>query len=143
MANAREVSDRYTDLVNAHDAEAIGALFAEDGVFSDPSGEYRGPEAVIPYWEGFFKAFPDMTARDEFKAESGDTAINEWSFSGTNEGPLETPEGTLPATGKRLTIRGCDAITVRDGRITSHRAYFDQLAFMTQLGLVPPTAAAE
>ncbi len=77
-----------------------------------------------------------------FTAESGDTAISEWTTSGTHDGPLETPEGTIPATGKRVTLRGCDAMTVRDGRITSHRVYYDQLAFMTRLGLVPEGAAA-
>ncbi len=142
MAEAREISDRYTDAINAHDADAIGALYADDGVLSDPSGEFRGPEAIVQYWERFFTAFPDMNGRDEFTAESGDTAINEWSFSGTNSGPMETPEGTIPATGKRMTLRGCDALTVREGRIQSHRAYYDQLAFMTQLGLVPEGATA-
>jgi steroid delta-isomerase-like uncharacterized protein len=142
MADAREVSDRSTDLINAHDAEAIGALYADDAVFTDPSGEFRGREAIVQYWQGFFQAFPDMVGRDEFKAESGDTAINEWSASGTHQGPLETPEGTIPATGKQITIRGCDVVTVRDGRITSHRAYFDQLSFMAQLGLLPEEAPA-
>ena len=139
---AREVSDRYTDLINAHDAQAIRELYADDGVLQDPSGEYRGPQAVTEYWTGFFQAFPDIDGRDEFKAESGDTAINEWSASGTHEGPLEGPEGTIPATGKSVTMRGCDVITVRDGRITSHRIYFDQLGFMMQLGLMPEPASA-
>jgi steroid delta-isomerase-like uncharacterized protein len=142
MAEAREISDRYTDLINAHDAEAIAELYGDDGVLSDPSGEYRGREAIVEYWQGFFQAFPDMTGQDEFKAESGDTAINEWSASGTNDGPLETPEGSIPATGKRVTIRGCDALTVRGGLVTSHRVYYDQLSFMTQLGLAPEGAAA-
>ena len=142
MADAREISDRYTDAINAHDAKAIGTLYADDGVLSDPTGEFRGPEAIVQYWESFFTAFPDLSGRDEFKAESGDTAINEWSASGTHSGPMETPEGTIPATGKQATLRGCDAITVRDGRITSHRVYYDQLAFMTQLGLVPEGATA-
>ena len=66
MTDAREISDRYTDLINAHDAEALGALYAEDGVLVDPSGEYRGPEAVTQYWAGFFQAFPDVTGQDEF-----------------------------------------------------------------------------
>jgi steroid delta-isomerase-like uncharacterized protein len=142
MAQAREISDRHTDAINAHDAEAIGALYAEDAVFSDPSGEYRGREAIVEYWQGFFTAFPDVRGRDEFKAESGDTAINEWSASGTHTGPLETAEGSIPATGKPVTLRGCDVATVRDGLIQSHRAYYDQLGFMTQLGLVPEGAAA-
>jgi len=141
MAEARDISDRYTEAINAHDATAIGALYADDGVFSEPAGEIRGREAIVQYWGRLFAAFPDLNGRDEFKAESGDTAINEWSFSGTNSGPLETPEGTMPATGKRVAFRGCDALTVRDGRIQSHRAYYDQLGFMTQLGLVPEATA--
>ena len=141
MANAREISDRYTDLINAHDAQAIGDLYADDGVLSDPIGEFRGRQAIVEYWEGFFTALPDLAGRDEFKAESGDTAINEWSMSGTNSGPMETPEGTIPATGKQVSMRGCDVITVRDGQVQSHRVYYDQLTFMTQLGLVPEGAA--
>ncbi len=142
MAEAREISDRYTDAINAHDAAAIGALYADDAVFSEPAGAFRGREAIVQYWERFFAAFPDLNGRDEFKAESGDTAINEWWFSGTNSGPLETPEGTMPATGKQVKLGGCDALTVHEGRIRSHRAYYDQLGLMTQLGLVPEGATA-
>ncbi len=141
MGQAREISDRVTELINARDAQGIGELFADDGVFVDPTGEYRGRSAIVEYWEGFFAAFPDLEGKDEFTAESGDTAINEWSASGTHTGPLEGPEGTVPATGKRLTVRGADAITVRDGMIQSHRAYYDQMSFMVQLGLVPEGAA--
>lgn len=142
MADARAVSDRYTDAINAHDAQAIAALFAEDGVLVDPSGEYRGRQAVARYWESFFAAFPDISGHDETEAESGEIAINEWVASATHTGPLETPEGTVPATGKRVELRGADAMTVSGGLITSHRVYYDQMAFMTQLGLVPEGAVA-
>lgn len=142
MASAREISDRYTDLINAHDAEGIGALFADDGVFNEPAGEFKGREAIVGYWRAMFEAFPDMQGRDEFKAESGDSAINEWSVGGTHSGPFETPEGTVPATGRRVTLRGCDIIAVRDGRIYNQRAYYDQLSLMTQLGLVPEATLA-
>jgi steroid delta-isomerase-like uncharacterized protein len=142
MAKARELSDRYTDAINAHDPQAIAALYAEGAGLEEPAGAFLGREALLEYWERFFEAFPDLVVRDEVKAESGDTAINEWSVSGTNSGPMETPEGTIQATGKRVTIRGCDVLTVGDGLIRSHRAYYDQLAFMTQLGLVPEGAAA-
>jgi steroid delta-isomerase-like uncharacterized protein len=142
MASAREISDRCSELINAHDAAGIGELYADDAVFTEPAGEFRGREAIVEYWERFFAAFPDIGGEDTFKAESGVTAINEWTFGGMNTGPLESPEGTIPATGKKVTIRGSDALTVRDGRITNHRAYYDQLALLTQLGLVPETTAA-
>jgi steroid delta-isomerase-like uncharacterized protein len=142
VANAREISDRYTDLINAHDAEAIAALFAEDGTFIEPAGEFKGREAITEYWRVLFAAFPDMQGRDDFKGEVGDSAFNEWTAAGTHSGPLETPEGTVPATGKPVTFRGCDIIAVRDGRIYEQRAYYDQMALLTQLGLVPAGAAA-
>jgi steroid delta-isomerase-like uncharacterized protein len=140
MASAREISDRYTELINAHDADGIGALFADDGVFVEPEGEFKGRDAIVGYWRRMFEAFPDMRGRDDLKAEAGDTAFNEWTVGGTHSGPLETPEGAIPATGKRVTLRGCDLVAVRDGRIYEQRAYYDQLSLMTQLGLVPEAA---
>ena len=141
MQQAREISDRFTDLMNAHDLAGLAALFADDGIYIDPTGEYRGRDAITQYWAEFFKAFPDLRVQDDFKAESGDTAINEWSIFGTHTGPLDGPEGTIAATGKSLAIRGCDAVTARDGQIQSQRAYYDQMTFLVQLGLVPEGAA--
>jgi steroid delta-isomerase-like uncharacterized protein len=140
MASAREISDRYTELINAHDAEGIAALFAEDGLFTEPTGDFKGRDAIVGYWRAMFGAFPDLQGRDDLKAEAGDSAFNEWTAGGTNSGPLETPEGTIPATGKRVTFRGCDIVAVKDGRIYEQRAYYDQLSLMTQLGLVPEGA---
>lgn len=142
MPTAREISDRYTEAINAHDVEAIAALYEDGATFSEPAGEFTGREAIVGYWRVFFDAFPDLQGRDDFKAEADDTAINEWSVTGTHSGPLETPEGTIPPTGRRVTMRGCDALTVRDGLIQSHRAYYDQLGMMAQLGLAPAGAAA-
>lgn len=41
---------------------------------------------------------------------------------------------TLQATGKSVRLRICDIATVEGGRIISHRFYFDQVEFLTQLG---------
>jgi len=142
MANAREISDRYSDAINAHDAEAIASLYAERAGLEEPTGTFTGREALIQYWQGFFTALPDVQVQDERKWDTGDTAINEWSATGTNSGPFETPEGTIPPTGKRATLRGCDFLTVHEGLIQSHRAYYDQLSFLAQLGLVPEGTAA-
>ena len=141
MTNAREISNRFTEAIGAHDANAIGALFAEDAVFSEPAGTFEGRDAIVQYWQRFFEAFPDLSVRDELKADTPDSAVNEWSATGTNAGSMETPEGTIPATGRRVTIRGCDIVTVQEGRIQAHRAYYDQLSLMEQLGLVPEGAA--
>ena len=104
----------------------------------DPLGEWRGKEAILEAWRGFMEAFPDMQGTDERKYDAGDTVINEWTGSGTHTGPIRMPDGQeIPPTGKRMTLRGADFITVRDGLITEHRTYFDQMEMMSQLGLVP------
>ena len=106
MPTAREISDRYTEAVNAHDAEAIAALYEDGAALSDPMGEFTGREAIVGYWRMYFDAFPDLEARDELKAEDGDTAFNEWSVTGTHSETLETPDGTIPATGSAEPCAG-------------------------------------
>lgn len=55
---------------------------------------------------------------------------------GTHTGPLDTPEGELPPTGRSLRLRECDMVTVVDGAAVTHRFYYDQVEFMSQLGLM-------
>jgi steroid delta-isomerase-like uncharacterized protein len=143
MGDARRISDRFTEAINSQDADAIGALYRDDAVAIDPFGEWRGKEAIVESWRGFFEAFPDIKGTDERSYDAGDTAINEWTGSGTHSGPIRTPDGDeIPPTGKRMTLRGADFITVRDGLISEHRIYFDQMQMLSQLGLVPEEAAA-
>ena len=137
MTKARELSDRYTEAINAHDPVAIGALFAPDGTLEEPAGRAAGRDEVVAYWQQFFAAFPDLRVVDEVEGDGGDTAINEWSAVGTHLGPLETPDGTVEATGRSIALRGCDVIGVRGGEITGHRVYYDPVQLGAQLGLEP------
>jgi predicted ester cyclase len=82
-----------------------------------------------------------MKVASERTYESGNTAIDEWTFMGTHEGPLRTPEGeSIPPTGKQVRFRGSDFATVENGLIVEHRAYFDQMEMLAQLGLLPQEA---
>jgi ketosteroid isomerase-like protein len=49
-------------------------------------------------------------------------------------GPLPTPLGTLPATGRAAAARTIDILTVRDGKITDITVVADELGMLTQLG---------
>jgi steroid delta-isomerase-like uncharacterized protein len=138
MGQAREIMDRATDAAMAKDTEALQRLYAADAVAETPDqGTLRGREAVMGWFDGFLTAFPDFGYESVHKHESGDSAIDEGYVVGTNTGPLPGPTGETPATGKSVRLRGCDIATVRDGAITSHRFYFDQIEFLAQLGLAP------
>jgi hypothetical protein len=54
-------------------------------------------------------------------------------------GRLTPPNGeSIPPTGRQISVAGMDIETWdEDGLIAGDRAYFDQLQFLTQLGLGP------
>lgn len=56
-------------------------------------------------------------------------------------GPLITPEGELPATGRRVTVPFALVGTTRDERLATVHNYHDRLEFLAQLGLMPAPAA--
>ena len=49
-------------------------------------------------------------------------------------GPLATPLGTVPATGREAAARTIDILAVRDGKITDITVVADELGMLTQLG---------
>jgi ketosteroid isomerase-like protein len=139
MGHAREVLDRVTTAVANHDLGAVRALYAPDAVAETPDqGTIRGRDAIVGYLGTFAAAFPDGAFEVVHAYEAADTAIDEGYFAGTNTGPLAAPTGdSIPPTGRRVRVRECDAATVKDGVITSHRFFYDQLEFLAQLGLAP------
>jgi ketosteroid isomerase-like protein len=135
---ARRVFDRMTKAVVNHDVEALAGVYAADAIASSPDGEIRGRDQILAYLKQFLDAFPDLTWEPLHSHESGNTAVDEGFIVGTHTEALTMPNGeTIPATGKKVRFRECDAITVEDGLITSHRFYYDQMDVLGQLGLLP------
>jgi ketosteroid isomerase-like protein len=139
MGEARDVMDRVTEFATSGNFDELRQCYADDATAVTPDqGEIKGPDAIVNWFRQFNQAIPDARFESLYSHEAGDTAIDEGYYTGTNTGPLELPTGeSLPATGKQVRVRGCDAVTVQNGRITSHRFYFDQMEFLGQLGLVP------
>jgi steroid delta-isomerase-like uncharacterized protein len=139
MGEAREVMDRVTEAIFNNDLEAAKEIYAADAVLETPdAGTISGRDDVVAYMAGFSSAFPDSSYESSYKHESGNSAVDEGYFVGKHTGPLQLPTGeSIPATGKSVRVRACDVATVQNGKITSHRFYFDQMDFLQQLGLAP------
>ncbi|MFF8034834.1 MULTISPECIES: ester cyclase [unclassified Streptomyces] len=143
MGQAREVMDRLTEAITTTaDPAVLAELFAQDVVAYTPeAGELRGRDEIVEYWRQITTAVPGARYEQVHAFEVGTTAIDEGYYTGRNTGPVQSPDGrTVPATGKEIRIRGVDLATVEDGRIVSYRLYFDQMAFLEQLGLLPEAA---
>jgi uncharacterized protein (TIGR02246 family) len=139
MPTPRELTDAITTAYNAHQTSRLAEFFRPDIVLVAPdAGELKGREQVAEYHRAFLEAFPDAKVEVVSKHDCGQTTIDEWIFHGTHTGPLSLPGGdTIPATGKRVSVRGVDVVSYAGGAIASHHAYFDQVQFLTALGLMP------
>jgi steroid delta-isomerase-like uncharacterized protein len=143
METNKELLDRYVELYNAGDLDACMELYAEDASQRMHDGIFEGVDAIRGRLARDLDAFADAKyVVDSFFAE-GDKFADEWTFTGTNTGPLRLPDGTeVPATGKPVEIKGMEYVEVRDGRIVVDNLYYDFIAAVVQLGLVPQGAAA-
>jgi ketosteroid isomerase-like protein len=136
MGQARDTMDRVTAAVMSGDRDALVRLYAADAVAVTPDApRLQGSAAIADYLLTFKRAFPDASHESAMKHEAGDTAIDEGYFVGTHTGVLSTPEGEVPPTGRSVRLRECDILEVANGVAVAHRFYFDQLDFMSQLGL--------
>ncbi|MBI4261530.1 MAG: ester cyclase [Actinobacteria bacterium] len=141
MGEAREVAERYFDVSTGGDVGAISELLTEDCDFVTPVGSV--PAAGVPaYLAAFVEALPDAAVEVETWVESADVVVAEGRYRGTHTGDLAGPQGTIPPTGRSIDIPFADVFRVRDGKVAAQHVYWDQMAFMAQLGLMPEQAGS-
>jgi steroid delta-isomerase-like uncharacterized protein len=124
---------------NAQDWPRFKATMA-DGVVYDEVGtgrKMKGADQWVEAYQGWFKAFPDVQGKVSNIVASGNTAIVEVTWDGTQTGPLVGPAGTIPASGKRQVTRASIVMTVDDGKIKEAHHYFDMFSLLQQIGATP------
>jgi steroid delta-isomerase-like uncharacterized protein len=134
--NANLVRDLY-EAWNERDFDRMLESTATDATIVDVgSGQtYRGHDGVREYSTAWADAFPDGKITVDRVIEAGDMVVAEVTGKGKHTGELVTPGGTIPATGRTLTLHLCDIWEVKDGKLQSQRTYFDTGSMMAQLGL--------
>ncbi|ETK36668.1 ester cyclase [Microbispora sp. ATCC PTA-5024] len=137
MVDKWEIKRRLADAINDHDVPRMLDLFTENAVFVSPVGLAEGREQIAWIFEQFFKGFPDLHLTVWYEATGTDNPlVVEWTGTGTQTGPFLLPDGReLEPTGRRITLRGTCASFIENGKVVTHREYFDQLELYTQLGL--------
>jgi predicted ester cyclase len=143
MADAREVGAKFVEAFNAHDEKRIRQLNAENAIIEAP-GDMRaeGREATTQYAMAWLRAFPDARLTVHNELVDGDWVVQQFTFEGTHEDTLSSPNGDIPATHNRLKGRAIQMFKVEGDSVTETHLYFDQVQIMTQLGLMPEPATA-
>jgi ketosteroid isomerase-like protein len=105
--------------------------------FRMPGMSFKGAAALQQMLGAYLAAFPDLRHHVRHSVESGDTIALELEVTGTHTGAMQTPQGTFPATGKKVLWDSCDVVRVRDGKIASWHVYHDTVPFLTAMGVIP------
>lgn len=116
---------------------AVRASITPDFVYDEVATHRRaqGADQVIGLWQGWGKALPDSRCTFDNAVASGSTVMLELTWHGTHSGPLETPNGTIPATGKPIEIRACFVTEIEGEKAKLQRHYFDMATLLRQIGV--------
>ena len=115
--DAAELLDRFADAWNRHDLDALMSMMTDDCVFEASAGpqangqRHEGRAAVRAAFAAVFDLFPDARWENPRHVISGNRAVSEWTFTGTQK------------DGKRVEVTGCDLFTLRDGKIAIKNSY--------------------
>ena len=135
MADLAAIARRINDeVLSQGKLELIDELVADDFVEHQAMpGIPEGKDALRAFVEMFRAAFPDLKVETLATAVDGDEVWVHSRMTGTHKGDFN---GIAP-TGKKVDVTMFDRVRTRDGKAVEHWGVSDDLAILTQLGVVP------
>ena len=128
-----EVMHAIYDAINSGNLALTDDLIAADCVSHEVPPDYPpGLEGWKQYFTDFREAFPDLHVEIQDTIAEGDKVVVQCLLTGTNEKDFMG----IPATGKRIEVRGVDIGLFKNGKGVEHWAYYDELGMMQQLGVI-------
>ncbi len=121
---------------NAHDMEGFVKRLDTKTVWESDAfpAPFAGHEGARQFFKLYVTAFPDLHLDIEQILAAGDNhVLVRWRSTGTHLGPL----ANVPATGRKISLRGCNFNEVKQGRIAHAWVYFDNAHMLRQLGVLP------
>ena len=138
-ATLQKLAEDVQKAFDNKDMNTLAQLYAEDATMIMP-GEpepIQGRDAIEKNQAAFLRAMPDFSLEFTLILISGNHIVFEGVSQGTFTGPLASPEGDIPPTGKSAKIKFAFIAKVNaEGLIEEDRTYYDTGEFMKQLGLV-------
>jgi steroid delta-isomerase-like uncharacterized protein len=131
-----KLARRQVDAFNTGDWEQMRAMLASDSRYDELGTQRKieGSEKIVELFKGWKTAFPDAVGTVTSAVASGNKAALEVTWKGTHTGPLGTPEGTIPASGKRQETPAAFFLTYEGDKIKESRHYFDSMTLLKQIG---------
>lgn len=139
MTTVKELIEKGTDLYNKGDVEGFCAIYGDDIVLATPDGRFEGRANIRRYIQGLFNAFPSGGVALGRCCENDDLYFGEFALHAINTGPIAMPDGNeLPATNRSVDLAATEIARAENGRIVQHDMMWDNMSFLSQLGLALP-----
>jgi steroid delta-isomerase-like uncharacterized protein len=123
---------KFAEAANTGKYELFDEAVAPDCVDHDPApGQGPGPKGYRAFFTEMRTAFPDLKAELAALVADDESIAFAYTLSGTHKGPLMG----IPATGKKVSIRGVQLSKFRDGKMVERWGSSDQLGMLQQLGV--------
>lgn len=127
------IDDHFKALMN-HDIKAIAAAYADDAQVFSPNweGAKAGVAGITEVYSRYFSSTPDLAYKIVNIINAGNNVVVEYTSGGT----LSNPETGTPdyMKGKKYSLTYCAVFTLKNGKIVKESDYFDQVAFLRQVG---------
>ena len=141
---SRTEEENMTIVRNAHAALASGDFDSFKAAIGPnyvrhcqamPPGleELHGTDEFLAFLGQFVAAVPEYEDRLSQMMAAGDRVAYVSTMTGVQKGPL----GDLPATGREFTLVNIIIQRLDNGKIVETWVSWDNVAFLTQLGLMP------
>lgn len=136
--NARLARDLY-DAFNTMEYDRCLAMSTDDvEVVLIPTNQtFHGKEGFRQFMMVWKNATPDGTVTVLNQVATDESVVNECTYHATHTGPLLSPAGEIPPTGKTLDLRFCEVWSVRGGKLASIHNYQDMATLLQQIGMMP------
>ncbi len=133
----KDLVRRFGEAINSASWDALDEILTEDfqrHCQATPDVEVKSLEEFKELQRSFLESFPDQRLDAETMIAEGDRVGFMGTYSGTHLGPM----GDVPPTGKKGEVRVVGFFRIEGGKIAELWVEWDNLAFLSQLGLYPP-----
>jgi steroid delta-isomerase-like uncharacterized protein len=134
--------EKILGMWNEGNLALVDEIFAPQVVvhYSASPEDIKGLEGVKQWMTNSHTMFPDFSMTFDETIIAGNIFVVRWSITGTNTGPIASPQGEIPATGKKVHFSGVSITKEENGKIVEEWVIYNVLDMMMQLGftLVPP-----
>ena len=137
MGTAVENHKKAHASFHARDWAAMGQLVAENLEYEDkPRGlTMKNRSEFVDWLKDWTTLMSDAEVGDPEYIDGGSWSVARFTGRGLNDGAM----GSIPATGKRLSMPFCEVMHwTDDGQCDRGEIYYDAMTMMVQLGVMEP-----